>query len=336
MKSLKPVFLSGVFLLVSFSVMAQDNLSSLFSDSSLVPAHQPVINTFKSTLIVNAESNETLHKHDLVFNVSHRFDDIAGKFGGIKTFFGLDNSTDIKIFFEYGITDRLTVGLGRAKGSPEFRYVNVPFNSLDQLWEGKVKYRLLRQTMDGHVPLSVTVFANAVVSSRATDPTPASDAHFQTLSDRELFMGQLIIARKFSEFFSFAVLPTYLRRNYVAFDDQHNMFALGLGGRWQFNRHMAIIADYFIPFRTPASRDYFKANGVTFYAPLSVGWEIETGGHVFHIDFTNATAILGNQFIPYTTRTWGKGEFRWGFNIARTFTLFSHQKAAGWKHQKDG
>jgi hypothetical protein len=94
---------------------------------------------------------------------------------------------------------------------------------------------------------------------------------------------------------------------------------------------MAIIADYFIPFRSSTSRDYFSANGVTFYAPLSVGWEIETGGHVFHIDFTNATAILGNQFIPYTTRTWTKGEFRWGFNISRTFTLFSPKKGRHWK-----
>jgi hypothetical protein len=219
MHSSKKIFLLLASLLVPASLVAQDNLSSLFSDSALLPAHQPVINTFKSSLIVNAQSNETLHKHDFVFNVSHRFDDIAGRFGGIKTFFGLDNSTDIKIFFEYGISDRLTVGIGRAKGSPEFRYVNVPFNSLAQLWEGKVKYRLLRQTMDNHVPVSVTLFANAVVSSRAADPSSSSDAPFVCLSDRELFMGQVILARKFSERLSFAVLPTYLRRNYVAFMD---------------------------------------------------------------------------------------------------------------------
>lgn len=304
----------------------ENNLDSLFADSTLMPGHQMVINTFKSPVIVNAQSNETLHKHELVFNVSHRFDDIAGDNGGVKTFFGLDNSTDIKIFFEYGISDRLTVGVGRAKGSPEFRKVSVPFNNLSQLWEGKVKYRLLRQTTDNHVPIAVTLFANAVVSSRSSDAAAASDTHFNNFSDRWGFTGQVIVARKFSERFSFAVLPTYIHRNYVAFMDESNFYALGLGGRWQFNRHMAIIADYFIPFRSKESTDYFSAHGVTFYAPLSIGWEIETGGHIFHIDFTNATAILENQFIPYTTRSWGKGEFRWGFNISRTFMLFSKSK----------
>lgn len=326
LSTIKKEALCIVLCFASLSVFAQDNLSNLFADSSLIPAHQPVVNTFKSTMIVNAQSNETLYKHDLVFNVSHRFDDIAGEFGGIKTFFGLDNSTDIKIFFEYGVSDRLTLGIGRAKGSPEVRKVNVPFNSLRELWEGKLKYRLLRQTRDDHVPFSITLFGNAVISTRSSNPTPSSDVHFQDFSDRWSFTGQIILARKFSDRFSFALLPTIVRRNYTAFKDQHNLFALGLGGRWQFNRNMAIIADYFISFRSEESRDYFSAHGVTFYAPLSIGWEIETGGHVFHIDFTNATAILENQFIPYTTRSWTKGEFRWGFNISRTFTLFSNKK----------
>lgn len=315
---------------LSIPALAQDKgLAQLFADSTLIPERQPVINTFKSPVIVNAQSNETLHKHDLVFNISHRFDDIAGNNGGVKTFFGLDNSTDIKIFFEYGISDKLTVGIGRAKGAPEFRYINVPFNSISQLWEGKIKYRLLQQTTDNHIPVAVTLFANAVVSSRSSDPSPSSDAHFQNFSDRWGFTGQVIFARKFSERLSIALLPTYIRRNYTAFMDENNFYALGLGGRWQFNPHMAIIVDYFIPFRSQDSKDYFAENGIKFYAPLSVGWEIETGGHVFHIDFTNATAILENQFIPYTTRKWGKGEFRWGFNISRTFTLFS-KKGRSW------
>lgn len=329
MVSIKKCALFLLFVLPATGLSAQDNsLSSLFTDSAMGTAHEPVINTFKSSMIVNAQSNETLHKHDLVFNVSHRFDDIAGTNGGVKTFFGLDNSTDIKIFFEYGISDRLTIGIGRAKGSPEYNEVAVPFNSLTQLWEGKLKYKLLQQTEDDRVPIAITLFANAVVSSRKVDTAFYSDAHFQNFSDRWSFMGQVILARKFSQRFSVAVLPTLIHRNLVAPGDKQNLYALGLGGRWQFNRHMAIIADYFIPFRAQSSTDYFKGNGVAFRNPLSVGWEIETGGHVFHIDFTNATGILENQFIPYTTRSWGKGQFRWGFNISRTFTLGKKQ---AWK-----
>ncbi|GAA4308274.1 DUF5777 family beta-barrel protein [Compostibacter hankyongensis] len=309
---------------ISAPVAAQESLSRLFSGDSLQQP-QPVTATFKSDHIVNGQSNETLHRQDLVVNISHRFDDIAGKYGGIKTFFGLDNSTDIKIQLEYGISDRLTAGLARAKGAPEARATAIGFNSETQLWEGSLKFRLLQQTTDNKVPLAITLFSNAVISSRAALDDPTSDISFSDFGDRWSFTGQAIIARKFSDNFSLAVLPTYSRRNLVAFGDMNNLFSLGLGGRIKFTRHMAIIMDCFLPFRSRESRDYFKQQDITFYPPLAIGWEIETGGHVFHINFTNSTALLENQFIPYTTRSWTHGGFRWGFNISRTFSLSPRQ-----------
>jgi hypothetical protein len=179
------------------------------------------------------------------------------------------------------------------------------------------------------VPLAITLFANGVATSRSSVADVTSDAHFESFSDRLSFTGQAILARKFSESVSLAVLPTYIRRNRVAFGDMNNLFALGVGGRLRFTHTMAIVVDYFLPFRSAESRDYFSQRGVKFYNPLAIGWEIQTGGHVFHINFSNSTAILENQFIPYTTRTWTKGEFRWGFNISRTFTLSS--KKGSWK-----
>lgn len=316
---MKVVFLL-LILGIAGQVSAQDKLSQLFEDSS-GRSHQPVIATFKSDHIVNAQSNETVHQHDLIVNITHRFDDIAGEFGGIRTFFGLDNSTDIRIGFEYGITDRLTVGLARTKGAPETRAKGLFFNSLKELWEGKLKYRLLQQTEDDHVPLAVTLFANAVISSQAAFDDPTSDTHFTNFGDRWSFVGQAIIARKFNDRISVAILPTYVKRNLVAFGDMNNLFALGIGGRVKITKTMAIVADYFLPFRSSESRNYFKQKGVRFYQPLAIGWEIQTGGHVFHINFTNSTAIVENQFIPYTTRSWAKGQFRWGFNISRSFTL---------------
>lgn len=320
-------------LLLGAPLFAQQNLSSLFNDTTLNPPNQPVIATFNSPYIVNAQSNETLHKHDLTLYIDHRFDDIAGKYGGVKTLFGLDNAPDVNIGFQYGISNKLTVGIGRYKGAPEVRYLQVPFNTISELWYGEMKYRLLQQTVNNHIPFAITLYGNALASSRSVDPNPASDAHFNNFSDRWSFMIQAIFARKFNDKFSFAILPTYLRRNYVAFGDENNMYALGLGGRWQFNKMMAIVADGFIPFRPQTSRNYFKSNGIIFYAPISIGWEIVTGGHVFNILFTNADAISGNQMIPYTTRNWGKGEFRWGFNLSRTFTLFEGTKH-NWKHPK--
>ncbi len=309
-----------LFSLIACPLSGQQELSQLFADSSQA-SRQPVIATFKSDYIVNAQSNETLHKRELVLNITHRFDDVAGTFGGVKTFFGLDNATDIKIGLEYGLTDRLTLGVARAKGAPEVRDVAVAFNSLRELWEGKLKYRLWQQTTDDHVPVAVTLFANAVVSSRTASQDPASDIYFEAFSDRWSFIGQIIVARKFSESFSLALLPTYVKRNRIAYGDKNNLFALGVGFRLKVSKTMALVMDYFEPFRGRESRNYFKQHGVVFYNPLAIGWEIQTGGHVFHINFTNSTAILENQFIPYTTRSWTNGAFRWGFNISRTFLM---------------
>ena len=312
-----PLFL--LLLFCSWSARGQEQLSQLFD--SLPGGHLPVIATFKSDHIINAQSNETLHQHDLVLAITHRFDDIAGSYGGVQTLFGLDNSTDIKIGFDYGITDRLMAGIARAKGAPETRLSGVPFNSLRQLWALKLKYKLFLQTNDNALPFSVTLFSQALVSSMPAVDDPTSDSHFQAFGDRWGWVFQSILARKCNDHLSLALLPTYIGRNRTAYGDMHHLFALGLGGRLRLTKSMALLWDGFWPFRSRRSRDYFSSKGIRFYPPLAIGWEIQTGGHVFHLVFTNATAIMEEQFIPYTTRSWGKGAFRWGFTITRTFTL---------------
>ncbi len=299
----------SVLLLAAPAVMAQDSLGALFGKDSV--RRDPVIATFKSTRIINGQSNETLAKGDLDFRVAHRFGDMGGSGGGSSTFFGLDNSTDIRIAFEYGITDRLTAGVSRAKGSGNFT----------QLYEVLGKYKLLRQTMDNRVPVGVTVFANAVASGMKSSPEKSDVNYFDSFSSRMSYTAQAIISRKFGELISLAVLPTYVHRNRVGYKDMNNMFALGVGGRLRFSKRVALVVDYFVPFRDEESKDYYASRGTEFYNSLGVGVEIETGGHVFHLNFTNSTAILENQFIPETVTTWTQGQFRWGFNISRRFSL---------------
>jgi len=295
---------------------SQDNLSALFTDTTN-QGHVPVIATFKSVDVINGRSNETLKRHNLLFIVAHRFGDIAGKNGGGKTLFGMDDIYDVLIGFDYGISDRLTLGVGRDKGAPNGE--NTDQSSLYYL---SAKYRLWQQTTDNHIPFAVTLFARGLFSSMHRIDEPGSDADFQGFSDRTSAVAQLIIARKFSESLSLEVSPSYIRRNLVATSEMKNMFALGLGGRVRVSRHMAIVADYFIPFRSSESVHYYKQQyDLDFYNALGVGLEIETGGHVFHINFTNSTSIMETQFIPSTTTTWTKGQFRWGFNLSRTFLL---------------
>jgi hypothetical protein len=279
--------------------------------------HEKVSATFKSTKLINGHTNETIHKHELDFKVDHRFGDIAGSNGGIRQFFGLDNSTDVRIGFEYGLTDNLTVGLARAKGA----------TAVQQLYESSLKYRLLQQTTDDHIPLAITLFgSNTIAAVEANHDDPSSPIAYEGFKDRLNWVAQVIIARKFSPALSFTLTPSYVHRNFTAFRDQNDIVALGAGGRLKFSKRMALVVDYFLPFRNKQDKEYVEQVSATkFYNPLGLGLEIETGGHVFHLNFTNATAIQEMQFIPQTTSSWLKGQYRWGFSISRRFS-FSRDK----------
>jgi len=291
----------------------QEELEKELADNK--PVHEKVAATFKDIKLVNGHTNETIHQNELEFKVDHRFGDIAGANGGIRQFFGLDHATDVRIGFEYGLSDRLSIGLARAKGATD----------VQQLYEGNIKYRLLEQTTDDYIPVAVTLFgSNTIAAIRASDD-PAAATAYRRFSDRMNYVSQVILARKFNSNFSFSLTPSYLHRNFTAFRDQNDLFALGFGGRAKISKRMAIVVDYFIPFRNQADKAYLEqVNGVKFYNPLGVGLEIETGGHVFHLNFTNAQAIEEMQYISQTTSSWLKGQYRWGFTMARRFSF--HKK----------
>jgi hypothetical protein len=305
-------FISTILLccMISMYVQGQNNLDKLFD--STVTTHTRVRDTYKSTRIVQGQSTEMLRKHELDFRVTHRFGDAGGEFGGTKTFFGTDNSTDIRIAFEYGISDNLMAGISRSKGSGE----------LQQLYEGLLKYRFLQQTTDNAVPVSAALFGSVVISGMPSITDVSSAGHFEDGSDRLMYVAQALISRKFADRLSLTLAPTYVHRNHVAYKDVNNMFALGVAGRLKLSKRLGLLAEYYYPFRSQESKDYFKSQGIKFYNPLGLGLEIETGGHVFSVTFTNSTAILESQFIPGTTSSWLQGQFRWGFNISRRFTLF--------------
>ncbi|MEM1216664.1 MAG: DUF5777 family beta-barrel protein, partial [Bacteroidota bacterium] len=140
-------------------------------------------------------------------------------------------------------------------------------------------------------------------------------ASFPKFSHRFAFHGQVIIARKFSERFSLQFSPGYTHRNLVPFEDQNGMFNLGFATRVQVSRSLAIVADGAFPLIDTRTTD------VGYYPALGFGLEMETSGHVFQVNFTNATALTETDFIPYTTSNWLDGEFRLGFTISRWFNL---------------
>ncbi len=284
------------FFAITSNVFGQNELDSLLQSMTETPKNNKVFATFKTTRIVNGHSIETVKAKSLDFRVTHHFGNVLGSTGGAHTIYGLDQASDIRIAFEYGISNKLTVGFGRSK--------------INELLDLYGKYRLLEQTESNSMPLAITLILNTGFS-----PAKNTKNSYDNFANRFSYLYQALIARKFSKSFSLQLAPTFLHRNYV-FNrlDENDQFALGLGLRLKLTKRFALLTDYFYTFSK-----YRKNNPSLYSLPLGLGVEIETGGHVFHIFFTNNAAITENNFIPYTTSFWEKGEFKFGFTISRVF-----------------
>ena len=279
-------------------------------------------NVFFSQKLINANTVEVLPKGIMEFRVSHTFGDIAGHDGGIKPFFGLENAFDVRIGVQAGLTNKLNVILARAKGGGTS-------GAPGQLYELGLKYQFMKQgeNNSGH-PFSLTLFANSVVSSMTANAFPGYENSFTKFSDRTSEVVQLMIARKFGKL-SLQLNPTWLTRGYVINGDDKNLFAIGGALRLPISSKIIFIADYFHTFRSQQAKDAFGDSSLVplkFYDALGVGFEILTAGHVFHLNFTNATDLLENRLLAHTFKSWEKGQFRWSFTLSRNFTIFRSKK----------
>ena len=301
---------AGLLLILSLQAASQDTTST--PQKNTEPDY---IWIFSSPRLINANTVELLSKGILEFKVTHNFGDIAGDDGGIKNFFGLDNATDVRIGFQYGLSKRLNLVAARAKGA----------GIVQQLYELGIKYRLMQQANDSRHPFSMTLFANAVVSAMETNVVAGQENSFDGFSDRLSQTLQLMIARKFGNI-SLQASPTLVHRNYVVSGDDETLFALGGAFRLPVKGKFSLLFDYFHTFRSQSSFHFFKTQEVRFYDAMGVGVELLTEGHVFHLNFTNATEILENRFIPRTVTSWGKGQYRWGFTVSRDFDLLWKKK----------
>lgn len=325
-----------IFILISMlftlQALSQDTTfnSLLQGMEDKTPAPKPAVKIFESERLINANTTELVGKGKMIFRVIHNFYDVAGSNGGIKNFFGLDNAADIKISFQTGLGKRLDLITSRDRGGENYQ---TDFSRVQKLWELGFKYKLAKQREnDPRHPVSVALFANMVVASmpsaKFSPPyTDSAETTFKNLSDRLSQAVQLIIARKFGES-SVELVSSFVHRSRVIPGDDKSLFALGGAARIPVTRNLAFIIDYFHVFHSQQAKEFYKDPNsavhppIKFYDPLGIGFEFLTAGHVFHLNFTNATEILENRFIPRTVTSWGKGQFRWGFTIARTFVLW--------------
>lgn len=272
-----------IALLVSFSASSQDELLELLDSES--PGDDYVSATFKSTRLVNGHSIEVRSKGVLEFIISHRFGKLNS---GYEQFWGLDNSS-IRLALEYGLTDNLNIGLGRA--------------SFNKVVDTFLKYRFVRQS--NSFPVTITGFGSL---ARKTVDQPGLEG-----KDRNSYTGQILFARKFNSNLSLQLMPIVIQRNLVATNqDANQLFALGLGGRYKITKRVAINAEYY-----PQLSEFSD----TFENSFAIGVDIETGGHVFQLHFTNAVQMNEQGFVGETTDSFFDGDIHYGFNISRVFDL---------------
>lgn len=279
---------------------AQDStLLNMLNDSMQMNAKaMPVRGTFKGLYIINTKTVESSAKGALNFLIMHRF----GKLNdGAYNFFGLDNAT-IRLGLDYGITDRLAVGIGRS--------------SLDKTFDAYFKYRLLWQT-DGspRMPLSLSL------SGGLTNYTQRfTDKSYLNARYRTTYVTQLIAARKFSSALSLQLTPIWLHYNLVpTVNDKNDVFAITAGGRLKVTKRMSINAEY--NYLLPD-----QVNSIDVHNSLSLAWEIETGGHVFQLVFSNSQGMTEPQTITRTTGQWSDGDIYFGFNVSRVFNISKRSK----------
>ncbi|MBO9702104.1 MAG: hypothetical protein J7604_17985 [Sporocytophaga sp.] len=294
---------------ISLKLWAQEDLLNSLENEQ-PQTKQLIFASFKGTRLINLHTIETLGKGSLDFRISHRFSDFST---GASNFWGLDGPATIRLGLDYSITDRFTIGIGRS--------------SYGKLVDGFLKYRILRQTMDNNMPISLTGLVTMNISAdKDLNKIVTGVDKYKKFSSRIAYMYQLMVARKFNEKLTLQLSPTFIHYNMVISNsDKNDMAALGVLGRYKFTRSISLTGEYIFRLTkyTQNQSDIYHNSG-------SVGLDLETGGHVFQIFVTNSFAINEVQLIPYTTSKWDKGQIRLGFNVSRVFGL---SKSA--KRQKD-
>lgn len=295
-----------IFGFVAMSIAQNDDLSKMLDDSSASNSKVKVAYTFKTSRLINLATNEQVKKGELDFRIAHRFGDIAGNGGGASTFFGFDQIADIRFSFDYGLSDRWVIGIGRSKGAYQQQ----------QIFDLTTKYKILEQETNG-MPVGLSFNGGMTYTTMESSIDPVQATYFKkSMAHRLNYYGQAILVKKVSSHLSIILAPTAIQRNLVTPGDLNTQFAIGLGARMKISRRAAIIADFY---QMVNRSNLQKATG--YLPPIGLGYELETGGHVFHVLLSNNRGLVESQFITANREDLTLGQLRLGFNISRVFNI---------------
>ncbi|HKL66438.1 MAG TPA: DUF5777 family beta-barrel protein [Bacteroidales bacterium] len=290
MKILKVIIISFVLSATSTAVFSQSLLDSL---QSVTPGQESEsLQLFKGSLIHNGQSTAQAFPGELKLNIQHRFGNISN---GLYDLFGLDVAT-MRFGFEYGFNDWLSASVGRS--------------TYEKTYDAGIEASLLKQNNTGNKPLDINVFFQ-VSGNTLRNIYPDE---YDNLSGRLAYSGQLLVGRKIG-ILSLMLSPSFVYNSYdYRIADSFMYYALGSGGSIRINEKVSVTAEYYYSFTdTP----------FTNYNPLSIGVDLDTGGHLFQLIFSNSTGMFNKSMLVNNTGRWLDGNIYFGFNLIRTFYLTS-------------
>ena len=273
-------------LFCNVAVLAQDDLLLLLGDDK----NYKISSTFKGVKIVNGQSVELVSKGDLLFLIQHRFGTLNS--GGYNLY-GLDNS-QVRFGLDYGVNDWVSVGLGRS--------------SFLKTIDANSKIKLMSQSKgEKAFPVSL-VWYSSIFFKQVIWGDMQKESYVMT--DQMSYAHQLLLARKMNSNLSIQFSPTLVHKNVVLEGNAHDLLSVGFGARHKLSSRISVNAEYFLQLNEEATIN-----------PLSIGVDIETGGHVFQLHLSNSAAMFERAFIHETNGNWLEGDIYFGFNISRVFTL---------------
>jgi len=289
--SIKKSFLISILSVISFLGQAQEDDLLKELDNLNQNETRFELPAFKALQIGNLQSTKVVDKGDLYMVVAHRFGTIKN---GIDDFFGLDQA-NTKIQLLYGLLPNLQVGISR--------------DSYEKTYSGTAKYKVFRQS--NKVFANLSLYASVDINSQLkTSVYPGLKT-----SDRFSYTAQILASRSFSQKLSLQLAPIFVRHNLqdlnYTITPTYNQILLGFGGRYKLLKRLSFNLDY--------AYNFSKNSNSLYNNPLTMGIDIETGGHVFQLLFTNSRASNDSSFLTETTGDWSKGEISFGFNIVRVF-----------------
>jgi Membrane bound beta barrel domain (DUF5777) len=270
---------------------AQDDLLSALELQTDKPAVEFAEAAFKGSRLINGHTVVTRKNKSLEFLIAHRFGKVNR---GAYDFFGIDGA-NVRFGLEYGIGDRLTVGIGR--------------NSFEKTYDSFLKYALLRQQKGlVTIPVSVTWLSSVAIKTLKPSDKPQV---VETPFSQAAYSHVLLIARKFSPSISMQVMPALVHRNEVVEGAENDQYAIGVGGRVKVSKRISINSEYYHRIGEAKNNPYQNS--------IAIGVDIETGGHVFQLHLTNSQSMIEKGFITETKGNFFKGDIHFGFNITRVF-----------------